>query len=67
MTSFPITNLQDGSYESLSADTSGTFIVASYDSATGTLSLTGEDTLENYQQVESTFHAADSEPESPAQ
>ena len=46
-----ITNAMDGTFEVLSADTTGTSIAASYDSATHVLSLTGSDTLANYQQV----------------
>ncbi len=46
-----ITNLLDGADEILTADTSGTSILASYDSGTGVLSLTQTDTLANYQQV----------------
>jgi hypothetical protein len=46
-----ITNLKDGAAESLAADVTGTAIVASYDSATGTLSLTGTDTIARYRQV----------------
>jgi len=46
-----ITNLQDGAAELLAADTSGTGISASYDSATGVLSLTGTDSVANYEQV----------------
>ena len=46
-----ITNLLDGTAELLAADTSGTSIVASYDSATGVLTLSGSDTAANYQQV----------------
>jgi hypothetical protein len=46
-----ITNLLDGAAESLSADTSGTSITASYDSTAGTLTLTGDDSVANYQQV----------------
>jgi len=46
-----ITNLLDGAAESLSADTSGTSISASYDSGTGVLALSGSDTVANYQQV----------------
>ncbi|MCS7469204.1 DUF4347 domain-containing protein [Stieleria sp. ICT_E10.1] len=42
-------NPLDGSSESLSADTSGTSITASY--AGGTLTLTGTDSVANYQQV----------------
>jgi uncharacterized delta-60 repeat protein len=44
-----ITNLLDGANEVLSADTTGTNISAGY--ASGTLSLTGDDTVENYQTV----------------
>jgi hypothetical protein len=46
-----ITNLLDGAAESLSADTTGTSIAASYDSGTGVLTLTGTDTVANYEQV----------------
>ena len=46
-----ITNLLDGTDELLAADTTGTLIVASYDSATGTLTLSGSDSAANYQQV----------------
>ncbi|NEQ65321.1 MAG: hypothetical protein F6K21_07455 [Symploca sp. SIO2D2] len=46
-----ITNLQDGAAEFLSADTTGTDITATYDSATGVLILFGTDTVANYQQV----------------
>ena len=46
-----ITNLWDGSGEILTANTSGTSITASYDSATGVLTLSGSDTVANYQQV----------------
>ena len=46
-----ITNLQDGALESLTANTAGTGITAAYDSGTGVLSLTGTDTVANYQQV----------------
>lgn len=46
-----ITNLLDAAAEQLVADTSGTGISASYDSATGTLTLNGVDTVANYQQV----------------
>ncbi|QDV42402.1 hypothetical protein Enr13x_22470 [Stieleria neptunia] len=44
-----LTNPSDGSSESLSADTSGTSITASY--AGGTLTLSGTDSVANYQQV----------------
>lgn len=46
-----ITNLLDGLDELLSADTSGTSLSASYDSSTGTLTLSGLDTVANYEQV----------------
>jgi parallel beta-helix repeat protein len=46
-----ITNLLDGAAEMLSANTGGTSISANYDSMTGVLSLTGVDTVANYQQV----------------
>lgn len=46
-----ITNLQDGANEVLTVDTSGTSITGSYDTATGVLSLSGSDTVANYQQV----------------
>ncbi len=47
-----ITNLRDGSAEALSADTSGAGnITGSYDPATGVLSLTGADSVANYQRV----------------
>ncbi len=46
-----ITNLLDGESELLAADPNGTNITVSYDSATGTLTLSGEDTVVNYQQV----------------
>ena len=46
-----ITNLLDGSNEQLLIDTSGTNIVAAYNETTGTLSLTGDDSVENYRQV----------------
>ncbi len=46
-----ITNLRDGTAESLAADTRGTSITASYDSGTGVLTLSGTDSVTNYQQV----------------
>jgi len=46
-----ITNLLDGTDESLSALTTGTAISATYDNATGVLSLTGTATVAEYQQV----------------
>ena len=46
-----ITNLLDGVAESLAADTSGTSVIASYNSGTGVLTLSGIDTPAHYQQV----------------
>lgn len=46
-----ITNLLDGAAETLDADASGTAITSTYDSATGVLSLSGTDSVANYQQV----------------
>ncbi len=46
-----ITNQFDGANEILATDTTGTAIAAAYDSGTGVLSLTGADTVANYQQV----------------
>ncbi|MBX9257077.1 FG-GAP repeat protein [Desmonostoc muscorum CCALA 125] len=46
-----ITNLLNGTAESLTANTTGTDISASYNPATGILTLSGTDTLVNYQKV----------------
>lgn len=46
-----IKNLQDVGGEILAADTRGTNITANYDATTGTLTLTGEDTVDSYQKV----------------
>ncbi|MGH8625020.1 MAG: DUF4347 domain-containing protein, partial [Gammaproteobacteria bacterium] len=46
-----LTNRPNGANESLSADTTGTSITASYNSGTGVLSLSGADTVANYQRV----------------
>lgn len=46
-----LTNRPDGASESLSASTTDTDIEASYDSGSGVLSLSGSDTLADYQQV----------------
>lgn len=46
-----ITNLQNGASESLSADVGATGITASYNSATGVLTLTGSSGAANYQTV----------------
>ncbi len=50
-----LTNVVDTAAESLAVDTTGTSITANYDSATGVLTLTGSDTLANYQLVLSTL------------
>ncbi|MFN3150235.1 hypothetical protein [Bremerella sp.] len=50
-----LTNVVDTSAESLSVDTTGTSIAFNYDSGTGVLTLTGNDTLANYQLVLSTL------------
>ncbi|MBD2043328.1 Calx-beta domain-containing protein [Microcoleus sp. FACHB-672] len=49
--SVTLTNPLDGIAETLSANTAGTGITATYDSATGILTLAGNDTIANYQQV----------------
>lgn len=49
--SVSITNLLDIGAEILSADTSGTGIVANYDTGTGVLTLSGTDSVANYIQV----------------
>ena len=46
-----IDNRADGAHETLSADTTGTAITASYDSVLGRLALTGPDSRLNFQQV----------------
>ncbi|MFN6536137.1 MAG: hypothetical protein RM021_007150 [Nostoc sp. EkiNYC01] len=46
-----ITNRQNGTAESLSATTTSTSISASYNATTGILTLSGTDTLANYQKV----------------
>ncbi|PZD73390.1 Leukotoxin [Acaryochloris thomasi RCC1774] len=46
-----ITNAINGAAEGLAVDTQGTNITASYDAETGTLTLTGEDTVTQYQQA----------------
>ena len=46
-----ITNAFDGVSELLAADTAGTAITASYDAATNVLTLSGTDTVENYELV----------------
>jgi len=46
-----LTNLLDTGFETLSANTSGTSIVANYVPATGILTLTGPDTVANFQTV----------------
>lgn len=49
--SVTIGNLLDGTFESLSVDTTGTAVVANYDNLTGVLSLAGPDSLANFQTV----------------
>ena len=46
-----IANPLDGALETLAADTTGTSITASYNASTNVLTLSGADTLANYQQV----------------
>jgi Ca2+-binding RTX toxin-like protein len=46
-----LTNIYDREAERLSADTTGTGITAKYDRTKGTLTLSGKDTVANYQQV----------------
>ncbi len=46
-----IAGLADTNYETLAATTMGTNITASYNGATGVLTLSGSDTLAHYQQV----------------
>ena len=46
-----ITNLLDEDNETLTADTANTNITATYNNATGTLTLEGRDSVANYQQV----------------
>ncbi len=46
-----ISNRQDGTAEVLAANTTGTSIAATYNSSTGILTLSGSDTVANYQQV----------------
>ena len=46
-----ITNLLDGSDEALSVDTTGTLITSEYNETTGELTLSGTDTVANYEQV----------------
>ncbi|WP_052055914.1 integrin alpha [Myxosarcina sp. GI1] len=46
-----IANPLNGENEFLAADTANTKIVADYDAVTGTLSLTGKDSIANYRQV----------------
>ncbi|MFK7854330.1 MAG: BspA family leucine-rich repeat surface protein [Granulosicoccus sp.] len=60
-----LTNLLDGGNEYLAADTTGTSVVASYDGVTGVLTLSGSDTVANYQQVlrTVTYNNASEEPD----
>jgi hypothetical protein len=46
-----ITNLLDGTSESLSADTTGTGLIANYNTGTGVLTISGAGTAAEYQQV----------------
>jgi cyclophilin family peptidyl-prolyl cis-trans isomerase len=46
-----LTGVTDQMVESLSVDVLGTSITATYDAPSSVLSLTGEDTIDNYQQV----------------
>ena len=46
-----LTSNPDGAFEVLAANTSGTSISLVYNSVTGTLTLSGSDTVANYQQV----------------
>ena len=64
--SITITNLLDGTDESLAVDTTGTNISALYNAATGVLALTGTDTLDNYQTVlrTATYNNASQDPDS---
>src|SRR5262249_7890684 len=55
-----LTNMPDGSAESLAADTTGTSITASYNALSGTLLLSGSDTRANYIKVLDTITYADS-------
>lgn len=50
-----IINLSNVGDEILAVDTTGTNITAVYDAQTGTLTLSGTDTIENYEQVLSTL------------
>lgn len=50
-TTVSLGSLFDGTNELLSADTSGTNITASYNSSNGILTLSGVDTVANYEQV----------------
>jgi hypothetical protein len=62
-----ITNLVDGGSEVLAADTTGTNITASYDPTKGVLTLSGRNTLANYQQVLRTVTYSDDHPGAPAE
>lgn len=50
-----ITNARDGAAETLAVSTSGTDITAAYNSSSNALTLSGVDTLENYQKVLATI------------
>ena len=60
-----LTNALDGTAEILSADTTGTLISASYDTGTGILTLSGSDSVANYEAVlrTVTYDNASSDPD----
>jgi hypothetical protein len=55
-------NVSDGANEYLDADVSGTTLTKSYDPTKGRLTITGVDTVANYQQVLRTVYYVDSLP-----
>jgi predicted outer membrane repeat protein len=57
-----LTSRPDGAAEALAANTAGTSIAASYNPATGVLTLSGTDSVANYQQVLRTVTYANSAP-----
>ena len=63
-----ISNPLDGALETLAADTTGTSIAASYNSSTNVLTLSGPDSVANYQQVlrTVTYDNASSNPDTTA-
>src|SRR5206468_758039 len=60
-----ITNLLDIGFETLTADVTGTSITANYVLATGVLTLTGPDTVANFQTVlqKVKYHNSDNDPD----